>query len=125
MLKGEYGARCRYVRVYPHRAANQKRTAHALLDFGDATGGWEALELEGIVAGDDAFFSAGELHHAFLRLDVGRAIGLGKRGARGMRIEIAVKIAVVGREDIGWSSRDSNVLRRVGVARAGIDADAW
>src|SRR5437879_12461154 len=27
-------------------------------------------------------------------------------------------------EDIGWSSRDANVLRRVGVARAGIDADA-
>src|SRR5713226_4011305 len=41
-----------------------------------------------------------------------------------MRIEIAVKIAVVGREDIGLSSRDANVLRRVGVARAGIDADA-
>ena len=41
-----------------------------------------------------------------------------------MRIEIAVKIAIVGREDIGWSSRDANVLRRVGVARAGIDADA-
>src|SRR5712664_4210735 len=41
-----------------------------------------------------------------------------------MRIEIAVKIAVVGREDIGWSSRDANVLRRISVARAGIDADA-
>src|SRR5260370_1023595 len=41
-----------------------------------------------------------------------------------MRIEIAVKIAVVGREDIDWSSRDANVLGRVGVARPGIEADA-
>src|SRR5712692_8276910 len=64
---------------------------HALLDLGDATGGWEALELEGIVAGDDAFFGAGDLHHAFLRLHVGRPIGLCHRGARGTRIEIAVK----------------------------------
>jgi hypothetical protein len=60
-------------------------------DFGNAASGGIFLELEGVVAGDDALgIAAGELDHALLILDVGGMIGVGECGAGLMLGKVAV-----------------------------------
>jgi len=60
-------------------------------DFGDATSGGIFLELQRVVAGDDALeIAAGELDHALLILDVGGVIGVGECGAGFVLGEVAV-----------------------------------
>jgi hypothetical protein len=52
-----------------------------LFDFGDAACGGELLELEGIVAGDDAVGGAGEVDHSQLCGDIGWVIVIAECGA--------------------------------------------
>ena len=54
------------------------------------------LELQRVVAGNDAIDGAGKLNHAFLILDVCRVIRIAERGAGHVRFQIAVEIGIVG-----------------------------
>src|SRR5207245_3150836 len=83
----------------------------ALLDFCHAADGGEALELQSVVAGNDAVRGAGELDHALLILDVGGLVRFAERRAGLVLGEVAVEITVVGSEHEGRIAVHAAVLR--------------
>jgi len=86
---------------------------HFLFDFGDAAvgGGGIFAELLGVVAGDDAIgIASGELNHARLILDVRGPKIFRESGAGFVFGEIAIEIAVVGREDERRIAFDAQIL---------------
>ena len=97
-----------------------------LFDFGDAAvgAGGELLELQGVMAGNNAVHGTGQFDHSRLSGDVGGVIGVGERGAGQVQRKIEIEIAIVGSENERRISLDAEILRGVGVAGAGVGANA-
>lgn len=70
-----------------------------LLNVGYASFSAELMELERVMARQDALGGTGELNHAVLAADVGIVIGVGESGASLVFDEITVEIYIVRGED--------------------------
>ena len=95
-----------------------------LFDGGHTPVSGEFLKLENIVAGHHAIRRARKFYHTRLGGDVRSVVGIGESGAGHMRRQVPVKIAIVRGQNERRISLHPQILRSVGVPRAGVRANA-